>query len=239
MNQHTAAKKCGCNSSCAVIQGALNFLHRIGAIDIFSAVIRIKVIGVLLLVAAVSLKAQNRLPSNQQLLEKFIAADLDSLGRLIPGDSVSIQLQASGLRGEQRAFVHGQFNQVFSSDRFRLKTKNADWVVTINRFSADFRYHESGRRLLGFSKRLRRELNYSIGGWIEDTGSKQITRSFLIKKANTDLIDSDKVGELEQSPYFFCRGQMITHSLWTKYLEPALIIVSVTAVVYLFFSVRS
>jgi hypothetical protein len=197
------------------------------------------VIAVILLFGlCLSSPGQNML-SNLQFLEKEITATLDSLEyfRMHPRDSISIELDA--LQGDSYAVLNGILVRYCKDRGYEVRLDSAVRQIRIRAFAADFRYYESPARLLGFNRAIKREVRFNLTGWIEDHALQRIAQSINIDRIAQDEIRANDVPELEESPYSSTRGTWETRSVWTRYLEPAAVILSASTIIYLFFSMRS
>ncbi len=115
---------------------------------------------------------------------------------------------------------------------------SVSFVFVIDHFKAIVAYHEDLKRLTGFSEELTRQIDMELRGWIITKSDSKVVNSFSIQKHHNDLVSKNQLDEIEKSPYKFTKGSLITKSLWTRYLEPLIIVSAVSTIIYLFFSVR-
>ena len=99
-------------------------------------------------------------------------------------------------------------------------------------------YNEESLKLLGLNKKIRRELGLSLSGYVKDLGSGTIKSIFDSEKKFEDIISSSDISNLEKSPYTFTRGSFENKLKWTKYIEPGIVVASVSVLIYLFYSMR-
>lgn len=180
----------------------------------------------------VPLRGQDQL-SNLDLADQIYYSVLDSVfnGLTEP------ELKIGGLGGEEEAFLRSGWIQFWSTRQ--SGNDSISFTCTIDRFEFSLQYHDEPSRLLGLNERMTRKGNMAIRGWVGKESGAEVIRAFNVSKSFTDFIEAKNVAQLERGPFTFLRGKQYTRSLWTRYLEPALVIVSVTAIVYLFFSVRT
>jgi len=176
-----------------------------------------------------------KVPSNLELLTGKYQSVLDSLTqnmqepKLVP--LVSDKQERAFLRSGWIHFWTGPTTgKVQDSSRYRMMIEAFDPAVF---------YTEKTFRLFGWSRQLDRFVTFHFKGWIENSSSGRVKTAFDIRRKFRDTVDSGSIDRLEQGPFRFCKGVYQTRSVWTNYIEPALMLISVSTIVYLFFSVRS
>lgn len=180
----------------------------------------------------IPLMGQGRL-SNLEVADQTYFAALDSVLSGLP----EAELTFSGLDNEQEAFLRSGWIQYWAT---KSSVEEGDSLVcTIDRMQLSFRYFDEAGHLFGLNDRLTREGILILRGWLSNRSDQKIIRAINISTSFRDYIESAELKQIERGPFSFLHGEFYTRSLWTRYLEPALVIVSVTAIVYLFFSVRT
>lgn len=171
--------------------------------------------------------------SNLAIADQAYFAVLDSVLDGLPEP----ELKFSGLSSEEEAFLRSGWIQYWAA---KSKIDSSDSLIcTIDRVNFRFQYFDEVSHLFGINERLIRKATMTIQGWVVDGSGNKIIRTIKVSKSFTDFIESGDIKKIERGPFSFLPGEFYTRSLWARYLEPALVIISVTAIVYLFFSVRT
>jgi len=171
--------------------------------------------------------------SNLEIADQTFFSVLDSVFEGVPEP----ELKFSGLGDEEEAFLRSGWIQYWADKSDR---KSVDSLVcTIDRIYLRFQYFDKTAHLFGLNEDLTRKSALSVQGWVANGSTNKIFQAIKVSKLFTDVIESGDLKQIERGPFTFLKGEFSTRSLWTRYLEPALVIVSVTAIVYLFFSVRT
>jgi hypothetical protein len=176
---------------------------------------------------------------NQVWIEKNLITVFDSLGINNITVSDTVNLDFGVVEGEQKGFlknllIHYLEHYVVSTNPNSDKT-----TIRIEQFETGIVYEQNSKGFLGLETETIRENKISISGWIENIDDKKIQKSIILNKIFTDTLETGNITNLENSPYSFTKGIMNKHSLWTKIVEPVLVVSSVATIVYLFFTVRS
>ncbi len=179
-------------------------------------------------------QAQNK-GSNLSLADSVYYSVLDSLLNGIPEPALKMYDSVSG----DAAFLRsGWIHYWAAADAMPLRDSSALKFV-MDRFEITVDYYENSGRLLGFNRKMKRRFSFFLQGWLEDPVSGKVVRSVSVKKIKDDFIDAGNLSEIEKSPFRFTKGTMKTKSVWMRYIQPGILIGAVSAIVYLFFNVRT
>ncbi len=177
--------------------------------------------------------------SNERALEALFFRGLDSLKFEQFFSDKPLRIKFEGPNDEQRAFCKSRLIKYFNQKQIAVdETKKAVTLVVLE-FKPQIRYLESVRQFLGFGKTIRREIELSFKAYVEKGPAVQNNAYREINLTSSDSINRRTVNGLEESPFTFTRGQWVSYSRWTRYLQPAIIVGSVSALIYLFYSLRT
>ncbi len=204
-----------------------------------SVVLRLLFLSLYALIAMSRADATNL--NNAARLENEVKGLLDSL--FVNGSKADPVTQAIGLRfnsveNEQQLFFKNVCIPYLSSKGFRIEAE-ADTLMVIAGFDVAICYIERPRFLMGLTSDMERRLRYHLKGWIEDRKREVVLKAFDWQKTVSDTVAANRITQLNRGNYGFLRGREIQASAWSAYLEPALVIGSVSALIYLFFSLRT
>jgi hypothetical protein len=175
---------------------------------------------------------------NQLLLERTLLEKLDSALVSVPFDTNGIRITIGSVQGEKRGFLNQVIRKYLSKRDVRVDNRDAAYEWIIEQFETDVVYKQKVGSLFGFSDTFERKLGIKLVGWI-NTSDGEMIRYLNIAHTKKDRIKDSDISEVEHGPYRFLKGKMIDSSLWTRAIEPAMVIISVSTVVYLFFTMRS
>ncbi len=198
------------------------------------AVIKDVRILVLVLMGIGGLNAQTT-PNNLTVLNRMYETVLDSLTGQIAEPELVIPVE----KNESATFLRAGWIDYWTSTGRQGIEDTTSHRLVIENFDARIKYLEEGIGLFGFNRNIKRQIHFHLKGWIESTNPKKVGRAFNLNKTWQDTILSTDLSVLEKAPYSFCKGRFQSRSVWTKYIEPALVVISVGVSIYLFFTVRS
>lgn len=172
--------------------------------------------------------------TNQSVLEKQLFWAFDSLMAPALGDSPEVLLRIGTLGSSKSGFLKNSFFKYCAENNIPVKRDTADHELTIEYFDVNIIYTERPGRLLGIDSEIERNVHFLLEGWF----AGKTYKSFSISKENRDVINTEVINRAGQNQYAFLRGKFRSQSDWTKYIEPAVAVLSVSAVIYLLFSLR-
>lgn len=172
--------------------------------------------------------------SNLDIIETVYTNTLDSLLTDFP----EYDLQLSEIDREYQSFLRSGWIHFWIGKQGLEANDSVTFVFVVDRFNAIVTYHEDLKRLTGFSEELKRQIDMEFRGWIVTKSNLKIIQSFSSWKHHSDYISKSQLDTIEKSPYAFTKGNLVTKSVWTRYLEPLIIVSAVSTIVYLFFNVR-
>ena len=149
------------------------------------------------------------------------------------------QFKAQHLASVDKLFLRSGWIQFWTKAKEDAVQDTTKYVFVAERFGFDVFYKEESARLLGFNNKLLRQAEFSLQGWLEYSQSGKVYKNFSVHKIQCDTVDSRILAKIEKSPFSFTKGTMKTKSVWMRYIEPALVLVTVSTIIYLFFSVRT
>lgn len=164
---------------------------------------------------------------------------LDSaLSSMADVSTLRISLNAELIEGERKIFLFNNLVRYLDNQNQSVYLDSSDITLVVDRFDIAVTYVEKSLRLLGLNRMLERQIEVILSGHIQDHRHHQAGRSFSYFKVWNDQISSDRIVNVENSPYNLFRGRLVKAIRWTVYLEPAVVIIAVASLVYVFFSVR-
>ena len=212
-------------------------LHKICAITNFDPV-RIQYKTWLLLLLFVCYSHSQTAQTNIDIIEREVIAVWDSLCSLSLPDSAVMIIDTEMITGEKKFFLNTAFLNSMSAKGWKVSSKEGGYQLVVNEFDVIIFYHEQAARLTGFSKKLRRNLEINLKGRLENRKSGKVIGVYQCKRIFAQEFDSKDQNGIEESQYSFSIGRVKTFSRWSRFLEPGIAILSVTAMIYLLFSVR-
>ena len=175
---------------------------------------------------------------NISIIEQLTAAVWDSLCTANLPDSAELIIDTENIKGEKKFFLNSVFLNSMNSSGWQVNTKTGRYKLVVSEFNAEIFYHENTGRLTGFSSSLERILKIKLKNRLEDIKTGRVITADNSIRLMRDDIDSGILEEIEQSSYSFSRGSQETYSRWSRYFEPGIALFSVSAMIYLLFSVR-
>jgi hypothetical protein len=182
---------------------------------------------------------QGQTSTNQELVERMTESLLDSaFSSMADVSTLRISLNAELIEGERKIFLFNNLVGYLDNQNQSVHLDSSDITLVVDRFDIDITYLEKSLRLLGLNRTIQRQVEVTLNGHIHDHISKRAGLPFSYSSMWDDRISSDKIVHVENSPYNLFRGRLVKAIYWTKYIEPAVVIVSVATLIYIFFSVR-
>jgi len=213
-------------------------LHKICTIANFGPV-RIQYKTWLLMLLLVFTANSRTVQKNISIIEQETAAVWDSLCSVNLPDSADLIIDTGIINGEKKFFLNAVFlNSMSTAGGWKVNTKTGRYKLVIDEFDVRIMYYEKTERLTGFSKKLQRYLEIKLKGRLEDIKSGSVISVDQSSRVIRNEFDSANIEKIEQSGYSFSRGSHKTFSRWSRFLEPGIAVLSVTAMIYLLFSVR-
>ncbi len=195
------------------------------------------VVSTLALLGLASLAAQSQV-TNEQAAELLLFRALDSLQIAPVLSNSAVELKFETLNDEQRAFCKSRILKYLQSHAFQQKIAEKPVVLVVLQCAPRIQYHESAAQLLGAGKWITRETIIDFKAYLEGNVQGK-ERYWEIELRSVDKINRDFLPKIENSPFSFTRGQWVTFSRWTRILQPAIVLGSVSALIFLFYSLRS
>ncbi len=179
--------------------------------------------------------------SNEQVVENLFFNLLDSLNDAGAFKTKTVILKFEGLSPEEKAFCRVRLIKYFNSRGVNVlqsaKEQNEEngLVFTLAEFKPQIEYVERLLAVAGFGRGVQRRVRLTLKAW---TGRGKL-RYWQLQSFTMDRIKRSQTTELEQSPYAFTRGKWVTYSIWTRLLEPFIVIGSMSVLIYLFYTLRT
>jgi len=182
---------------------------------------------------------QGQTLSNHELVEGLTESIFDSVFSGLPdAGKLHISLDAELVEGERKIFLFNSLVRFLDKHNQSVQLDSSDLILVVDRFHIDIAYLEKSLRLLGLNRTIERRVQVTLNGYLRDHMLNRAGRPFTYSTMWDDRISSDRIAEIEKSPYNLFRGRLVKAIYWTKYIEPAVVIVSVATLIYVFFSVR-
>ncbi|NOX88020.1 MAG: hypothetical protein GXO77_03270 [Calditrichaeota bacterium] len=183
--------------------------------------------------------AADQAARNEQLIEKIFFRILDSLKVSKQFDSTGVYVQFDKLDPEKRSFCRSRLIKYFSQKKIAVSEKKQGRLLVIQQFDPVVEYYEPAAEILGFSGQIKRRVLLRFRGWTGSPSAAVPNLFWEMESDTMDVIDRGQIERVEQSPYTFTRGKWVSYSTWTRFLEPFIIIGSVTILIFLFYSLRT
>ncbi len=91
----------------------------------------------------------------------------------------------------------------------------------------------------GWNSEWSRGIQLRLRGSVVCTGSDSLIHPFDRTLSWRDTIRQSDLRSVEAGDYPFLKGRQTSYNVWSQWIEPALVTISLSAVVYLFFTIRS
>jgi len=180
--------------------------------------------------------AYGQLPStNQEFVENQIYSIFDSLLSASSVSSQEIRFETGNISAGKDIFLQSVFYRVCTDRSLPVKTDSAKTVFFVERFDLFIVYDEKMPNMMGFGGGYTRRIDLLLGGWLKE----HRIYPFSVHLVHGDTINENMYAESTNSPYPFLRGKIDESTNWTKYLEPAVVILSAAALIYLLFTLRT
>jgi hypothetical protein len=176
--------------------------------------------------------------SNLALLDSLLEEELNLVFQGANADTSGVQLEFGAVKGEKRGYIRAILIEYLTKKNVPVNRSEASLKLIIEQFNPMFVYTQVKGNLLGISDTYERKLNLKLKGWLQKT-SGEVIHFFEKNKFYSDMVREKQFSKLEVGPYSFQKGDIIETTIWGKAIEPVLVILSVTTVVYLFFTMRS
>jgi len=175
---------------------------------------------------------------NGELVEATVLHLFEPVLGVINTQDSGVTLQFGTVKGERRGFLNQLLIGYLTEKGVRVNRSDAAYVLNIEQFESDFVYKQESTTLLGMSDTYERRLSLYLSGWLSRSEG-EILHFIEQDTSLLDRIRESEISEVEADPYLFLKGRRIETSGWARVIEPALLIFSVSTVVYLFFIMRS
>lgn len=193
----------------------------------------------LLLLSAALLPLKNvtgqQYQTNHYIVENQLVSFFDSLLNVYEFNSGSIAFETGAVFDERSGFIEDVFYRYCTTHNISVRTDSAKTIFHIEQFSVEINYKEDGLGLFLSQQLFTRNVALSMRGWLKT----ELVRPFDLSKLHVDQIDEKIKNQSSQSAYFFLRGKVTEASGWSKYYEPAIVLISVATAIYLLFTLRS
>ncbi len=177
--------------------------------------------------------------SNEALIDSLFLKALDSIRVSHYFDSSGLQIVLSALNPEKQAYCRNVLIQYFNRKGIPVFQEARKARLAVEVFDVKIEYREPTGEILGFGGKVQRRVRLRLNGWISPADSRQGNRALKVQITRNDWIKRSRIDDLEASPFSFVQGQWVSYSRWTRYLQPAVVLGSVSVLIYLFFSLRS
>jgi len=191
-----------------------------------------------LVVHSQSVKSQDDLLSNTEILHEVIRKSVEQLESEIP-DNAHINLAVQ--YPEYDWFFHHRASEVLRELGYTVSVNNVSdrdvkYSVEVGIEQIGIRYNDIRRRSIFGSRVITRSAGGVFSFRITGENTEKIVR---VTENITDEVPYSKHPEIENSALPFTQAVLPGGSLTDRYLGPAVIVAATGVVVYLFFSVRS
>jgi len=176
---------------------------------------------------------------NETMVDSLLFKALDSLQVSRYFDSTGVQIILSSINPEKQAFCRTALIRYFNERHIPVFQIKKPAQLALETFSPKVEYFEPAKEILGFGSKVKRRISLRLSGWITASDATRGNVALEISLQKNDLVKKQQIPKLEESPYLFVKGKWVSYSRWTRFLQPAIVLGSVSVLVYLFFSLRS
>lgn len=212
-------------------------MHTIISLPNFHAVFIKKIIIITLIWPVFTFAGNER--NNQAIGDSLCQTLFDSIAAFVPRDSGAIGIELQQSRPEERAYVQNCFVRSMKSKGYRLLLSGGQRILVISSFKIEIYYKSGGWRWLGLKQKYKRIIRMRMEGWLEEGTGREVAKPFRLTSSYKDLVQKTSTQVLEESAYSFFKGSWQKPSLWMRAMQPIVVGSVLTAVIYLFFTVRS
>lgn len=177
--------------------------------------------------------------NNLKWIENNLTSIFDSMDIAGFSDLKNTELEFGKVSGDKYGFLKNLLIKYFDTKKNNDIFKKDSTILRIELFDSKIVYEQSSTGFLNLETEYHRKNKIVLEGWLENKSNHKILKSIEINKTFSELLNTDNFSMLEESPYDFTRGETIKLSLWQEVIEPAMVFVSVSVIVYLFYTVRS
>jgi hypothetical protein len=176
--------------------------------------------------------------SNSELVSSAVLHLFEPVVGKIDGQDTGVRLQYGAVKGERRGFLNQLLIGYFTEKGVSVNRSDAAYELNIEHFIPEFVYKQENSALLGLSDTYQRTLSLRFKGWLSAAEGEVL---YVMQEDTnlTDRIRETEISMLEADPYMFLKGKKVETSGWARMIEPALVVLSVSTIVYLFFIMRS
>jgi hypothetical protein len=191
-------------------------------------------------------KSYSREINNISVIDSLVVSSiLEEFETIHSEDADSLAIDVSELEWERSNYLKilvGNFATEKSFKVFRNYNPTSSFqglVLAINRFTTSIKYSKPFEKSFLGKNFTTRRIETELRGQFYSARTDEVKKAIDKKAQYTDEIPYGSIAEIENSSYSFTRGKRDDYSFWEKIYEPALVIASVSIVVYLFFTQRT
>lgn len=191
-------------------------------------------------------KSYSREINNISVIDSLVVSSiLEEFETIHSKDADSLAIDVSELEWERSNYLKilvGNFATEKSFKVFRNYNPTSSFqglVLAINRFTTSIKYSKPFEKSFLGKNFTTRRIETELRGQFYSARTDEVKKAIDKKAQYTDEIPYGSIAEIENSSYSFTRGKRDDYSFWEKIYEPALVIASVSIVVYLFFTQRT
>jgi hypothetical protein len=195
-------------------------------------------IKITVLILGLTTLASSKAKTNFEILREQTDIAVNSLLKMLPDSVKQIELQTDNLDAEKRFFLSNIFAKAAGEQKITISFEEGEFSIKPEILEIQIVYNENTTKMIGFKTDVSRLIKISFSGFIQNNLNKNIYKSFNYSPQFEDSVWASQVSELEKSPYTFTKGILKNKLGWTRYIEPGIVIVAVSGLIYLFYSMR-
>ncbi len=176
---------------------------------------------------------------NEALIDSLLFKALDSLTVSRYFDSSGVQVIVRSLSPEKRAYCRTMLIRYFNRKGIPVFQEKRKSELALTVFEPKIEYEEPPGELLGLSGTIKRKVRLRLEGWLVAHKADRSAKALQVQLTYSDRIKRKHIAALEASPFLFVKGKWVSYSRWTRFLQPAVVLGSVSVLIYLFFRLRS
>jgi len=143
----------------------------------------------------------------------------------------------TGVQGAKKQVLQSVF-YAFLAGRNGIIRAQAPQNLRVKLFDIRIVYAE-GSFWGGWNSEWSRMIQLRLRGSVTCTGGDSLIHPFDKTLSWRDTIRQSDLRSIEAGDYPFLKGRKTSYNVWSEWIEPALVTISLSAVVYLFFTIRS
>ncbi|RMH63885.1 MAG: hypothetical protein D6677_06230 [Calditrichaeota bacterium] len=175
--------------------------------------------------------------TNQSVIDSLLNVTMDALVVPVCNDSTNVWYLDIRTGQEEEAALRKAFLGKMAGVNGTLRN-DAPQRFVVEQLDVDVVYAEN-MTPHALEEGVIRTVRVKLTGVKKCPKQAQTLQPFVYQRGFMDTVTLGMIPQLESGARPYARGRLVRSGIWQKWLEPLLVTVSLSAVVYLFFSIRS